>query len=54
MEDFLDPEGIRLEGRGVIPDFPVSSTLDDIRKGHDRALEVAEDVLGTGQCDIAA
>ncbi|PZO01703.1 MAG: hypothetical protein DCF28_09665 [Alphaproteobacteria bacterium] len=54
VHEFLDPEGIRLEGRGVIPDLPVSSTLDDIRKGKDRAVEVAEGVVGAGQCDIAA
>ena len=39
--DFVTADGTRLEGRGVIPDFPVPLTRADLLAGRDRTLESA-------------
>jgi carboxyl-terminal processing protease len=39
--DFVTGSGVRLEGRGVIPDEPVSVTREDLLAGRDRPLEAA-------------
>lgn len=39
--DFVTGTGVRLEGRGVIPDEAVAATRDDLLAGHDRPLEAA-------------
>ena len=39
--DFVTGTGVRLEGRGVIPDEAVPTTRDDLLGGHDRPLEAA-------------
>ena len=39
--DFVTADGTRLEGRGVIPDFPVPLTREDLAAGRDRTLEAA-------------
>jgi len=39
--DFITPDGIRLEGRGVIPDEPVSLTRAALLAGHDPVLDAA-------------
>lgn len=39
--DFVTADGTRLEGRGVIPDFPVPLTREDLLSGRDRTLEAA-------------
>jgi carboxyl-terminal processing protease len=39
--DFVTADGTRLEGRGVIPDFPVPLTREDLLAGRDRTLEAA-------------
>ena len=44
-EDYVAPNGRRIEGNGVEPDIVVTRTLADVRAGHDRDLEVALKVL---------
>lgn len=39
--DFVDPEGTRLEGRGVIPDQPAPLTRADLLADRDAPLEAA-------------
>lgn len=39
--DFVTPDGVRLEGRGVIPDQPVALTRGGLLAGSDPALEAA-------------
>lgn len=39
--DFVTPDGVRLEGRGVIPDVPAPLQREDLLAGRDRALELA-------------
>ncbi|MEZ6195892.1 MAG: S41 family peptidase [Planctomycetota bacterium] len=39
--DFVTPRGVRLEGRGAIPDVVVHHTVADLRRGVDRPLEAA-------------
>ena len=39
--DFVDPEGTRLEGRGVIPDETVPLRREDLLAGRDAPLEAA-------------
>ena len=39
--DFVTGDGTRLEGRGVIPDFPVPLTREDLLAGRDRTLDAA-------------
>jgi carboxyl-terminal processing protease len=39
--DFVTPLGVRLEGRGVIPDEPVPLTREDLLAGRDSALSAA-------------
>jgi carboxyl-terminal processing protease len=41
LGDFVTPTGVRLEGRGVIPDETVPLLLDELRAGRDGALEAA-------------
>ncbi|HSJ06408.1 MAG TPA: S41 family peptidase [Longimicrobiales bacterium] len=49
IADFTGPGGVRIEGRGVLPDVPVRSTLDDLRSGRDAPLQAALDwFAGTG------
>ena len=44
-EDYVAPKGRRIEGVGVAPDIVVERTLEDMRLGRDRDLELALDVL---------
>lgn len=44
-EDYVAPNGRRIEGNGVEPDIVVTRTLADVRAGRDRDLEVALKVL---------
>lgn len=44
--DFVDPQGIRIEGRGVIPDVTVPLSRDDLLTGRDAALEAALEWIG--------
>lgn len=39
--DFVTSTGVRMEGRGVIPDEPVALTRADLLTGRDRAVEAA-------------
>lgn len=39
--DFVDPDGVRLEGRGVIPDQPVPLRRADLLAGRDAPLDAA-------------
>jgi carboxyl-terminal processing protease len=41
LGDFVTPTGMRLEGRGVVPDEPVTLSLDELRAGRDGPLEAA-------------
>lgn len=41
ISDFRTPDGVVLEGRGVIPDIEVSATRDDIITGRDPVLDRA-------------
>jgi carboxyl-terminal processing protease len=41
IADFATPDGIVLEGRGVIPDEPVRPTRADLLAGHDPVLDAA-------------
>ncbi len=41
LGDFVTPTGVRLEGRGVIPDELVPLSLDALRAGRDPALDAA-------------
>lgn len=42
---FMTPDGKRIEGNGVTPDWPVTSNAADLQVYRDRALEVAEQIL---------
>jgi carboxyl-terminal processing protease len=42
---FVMSNGKRIEGEGVIPDFPVDVTLMDLQLNRDRALEEAQAIL---------
>jgi carboxyl-terminal processing protease len=44
---FVMANGKRIEGEGVIPDYPVAITLADLQLGRDRALEEAQNLLRT-------
>ena len=44
--DFVDPNGTRIEGRGVLPDVTVPLTREDLLAGRDAALEAALDWIG--------
>lgn len=44
-EDYIAPNGRRIEGIGVEPDVVVTRTLADVRAGKDRDLDVALEVL---------
>jgi carboxyl-terminal processing protease len=39
--DFVTGTGVRIEGRGVVPDEPVALTRSDLLAGHDAALDEA-------------
>jgi len=39
--------GKRIEGEGVIPDYPVAPTLADLQLNRDRGLEEAQATLRT-------
>ncbi|MGD8866787.1 MAG: S41 family peptidase [Gemmatimonadales bacterium] len=39
--DFVTPDGVRLEGRGVIPDEPVALSRESLLAGNDPPLEAA-------------
>jgi len=45
IRDFIAPDGRRLEGRGVEPDFPVNYHIDDLRAGRDPGIDTALAVL---------
>jgi carboxyl-terminal processing protease len=42
---YRSPDGLALEGTGVVPDLPVEVTLADVRRGRDPALEACERAL---------
>jgi carboxyl-terminal processing protease len=44
-EDYIAPNGRRIEGSGIEPDVVVTRTLADVRAGRDRDLEVALQLL---------
>jgi carboxyl-terminal processing protease len=44
---FVMSNGKRIEGEGVIPDYPVNVTLSDLQLNRDRALEEAQAILRT-------
>jgi carboxyl-terminal processing protease len=46
--DFVTGSGVRLEGRGVIPDEIVPATRADLLAGRDRPLEAALAWIGRG------
>ncbi|MBC7930625.1 MAG: peptidase S41, partial [Rubrivivax sp.] len=37
--------GVRLEGRGLSPDEQITPTREDLRRGRDRAVELALEIL---------
>jgi carboxyl-terminal processing protease len=39
--EFVTADGITLEGRGVIPDEPISVTRNDLIEGRDPVLDAA-------------
>ena len=39
------PDGTEFEGVGVAPDVEVQFTIQDLREGHDRALEKARQIV---------
>jgi carboxyl-terminal processing protease len=39
--DFTDPDGVRIEGRGAVPDVPVALTRADLLAGRDRVQDAA-------------
>jgi len=41
LADFVTPKGIRLEGRGVVPDLPVTLTRDSVSRESDPVLQAA-------------
>jgi carboxyl-terminal processing protease len=43
--DYHTAAGERLEGAGLRPDIPAAPTREDLRRRHDRALEMAEQIL---------
>jgi C-terminal processing protease CtpA/Prc len=45
--DFRTARGTRLDGVGLAPDLRVAPTRQDLRTGHDRALERAVELLKT-------
>jgi carboxyl-terminal processing protease len=44
---FVMSNGRRIEGEGVIPDYPVNVTLSDLQLNRDRGLEQAQAILAT-------
>lgn len=52
--NLLTPDGVRIEGRGVIPDVPIPLRRLDLLEGRDPALEAALDWIGTHEEDIGA
>ena len=44
---FVMANGKRIEGEGVVPDYPVATTIADLQLGRDRTLEAAQDLLRT-------
>lgn len=53
-EDYVAPNGRRIEGNGVEPDIVVTRTLADVRAGRDKDLEVALKVLQDQTAPAAA
>jgi carboxyl-terminal processing protease len=47
-EDYVAPNGRRIEGNGLEPDIVVPRSLEDLRSGRDRDLEKALEVLRGG------
>lgn len=47
IDDYIAPDGQRLEGRGVTPDFEVAQGPDDLRAGRDPVLAAAVEHLST-------
>jgi carboxyl-terminal processing protease len=39
--DYRTPQGLRLEGRGIVPEIEVPLSVADLRAGRDKALEMA-------------
>ena len=39
--DFVTGTGVRIEGRGVVPDVPVALTRESLLEGRDATLEAA-------------
>ena len=46
--DFVTGTGVRIEGRGVVPDVPVALTRASLLEGHDATLEAALAWIDTG------
>ena len=47
--DYIDGEGRRIEGIGVIPDQPINPSREDLLKGTDAALQAAMDWIETAK-----
>jgi C-terminal processing protease CtpA/Prc len=45
IDDYIAPDGRRLEGNGVTPDHVVVQTADDLRAGRDPVLDAARKYL---------
>jgi C-terminal processing protease CtpA/Prc len=43
--NFIRNDGTPIEGEGIVPDVPVSWSVEDFRQGRDPDLEVAERLL---------
>lgn len=46
IADFTGPGGVRIEGRGVVPDVAITSTRSDLLEGRDAPLRAALDWIG--------
>ncbi|HVU32953.1 MAG TPA: S41 family peptidase [Opitutaceae bacterium] len=50
-EDYVAPNGHRIEGNGVVPDITVQRTLADVRAGRDPDLKTALRVFESGKAE---
>jgi carboxyl-terminal processing protease len=49
VADYLSPQGVRIEGRGVAPDIDLLPSKDDVGAGHDIVAERAISLLRHGR-----
>jgi C-terminal processing protease CtpA/Prc len=49
VADYLSPQGVRIEGRGVAPDIDLLPSKDDVGAGHDIVAEKAISLLKQGR-----